>query len=123
MNDGESVTADDQPAPEIGERGDADDSGGVVDAAASPAERGTLDRRTDGYTLIVGSSVDRRAADQQIARFSELDMPFGVLGYTEDDVTRYRLAVGRFNSAAEADSVRQSMSNVLPAGTWVWHIR
>ena len=95
-----------------------------VPAAETPvADTGTLDRNSDGYTLIVASSLDEQSANRRIQPFAELGMPYGVLAYAQDDTTRFRLAVGQFSSAAAADSVRQAMADQLPAGTWVWRIR
>lgn len=95
----------------------------ATDATADPLPDYALDRSVDGYTLIVGSSPDRGAATGQLSRFTELDLPFGVLDYSEDGSSMYRLAVGLYDSAEQADSARQAMSGVLPSGTWVWRIR
>lgn len=97
----------------------------AADDAVDDAEtsENLLNRNVDGYTMIVGSSPDRTAADEQISRFTELDLPYGVLDYSEDGSPMYRLAVGLFDSAEQADSVRQAMADTLPSGTWVWRIR
>ncbi|NNF03279.1 MAG: SPOR domain-containing protein [Rhodothermales bacterium] len=92
-------------------------------APSDPEPAYALDRSVDGYTLIVGSSPDRAAADEQMSNYTELDLPFGVLDYSEEESSMYRLAIGLYDSAQQADSARQAMAGALPSGTWVWRIR
>jgi hypothetical protein len=76
-----------------------------------------------GYTLVVGSTLNEITARQALGQFSSLELPMGVLGYESDDATRYRIAVGHYETAALADSARAQRANELPAGTWVLAIR
>ncbi len=92
-----------------------------VPAAAPPGQ--DFDTSSPGYTLIVGSTVIEADALQGIQPYRELGLPAAVLAYVEDGSPRYRLAVGRYESAAVADQARQEMTGRLPAGTWVRRIR
>lgn|GEM_PF-5011217 len=78
-----------------------------------------LQRGMDGYTLIVTSSVSQEAARDLMGRFDHLSLPLGVLVYETDGDVLYRVGVGRWSTAALADSARQSLSSSLPDGTWV----
>jgi len=82
-----------------------------------------LVRGMGGYTLVVGSTLNEITARQALGQFSSLELPMGVLGYESDDATRYRIAVGHYETAALADSARAQRANELPAGTWVLAIR
>lgn len=110
-----------EPSADAGISADAEAD--AATAADDEAREAPLDRTVDGYTMIVGSSPDRTSADEQIRRFTELDLPYGVLDYSEDGSPMYRLAVGLFDSVEQADSARQAMADALPSGTWVWRIR
>ena len=83
----------------------------------------TVVRGMGGYTLIVGSTLNPVTAELERERFAPLGMPTGLLAYQGPDTTRYRIAVGHFNTAAEADSARVSESERLPEGTWVLSVR
>lgn len=78
-----------------------------------------LRRGMDGYTLIVTSSVSLAAARDLMKDFEALSLPLGVLVYESGGSVLYRVGVGRWSSAALADSARQSLSSSLPDGTWV----
>lgn len=82
-----------------------------------------FDTTAPGYTLIVGSTTSEDEALATMRRFDELGLPLAVLAYQEDGATRYRLAVGQYASAAEADQARQTLAERLPAGTWVRRIQ
>lgn len=87
------------------------------------ASQSELVRGMGGYTLVVGSTMNETTARQTLLEFSRLELPMGVLGYESNDVTRYRLAVGHYESAALADSARIQWATELPEGTWVLAIR
>jgi len=76
-----------------------------------------------GYTLITGSSLTQNNALTSIRAFRSLGLPSGVLSYQSEGVTRYRMAVGVYPTAASADSARQAMITDLPSGTWVLRIQ
>ena len=91
-------------------------------AVAAPSQQ-DFDTTAEGYTLIVGSTVIEADAVEGIQRYRQLGLPAAVLSYVEDGSVRYRLAVGRYESAAVADQARQEMADRLPDGTWVRRIR
>ena len=82
-----------------------------------------ITRDMDGYTLITGSSLTQENAQTSIEAFRSLGLPVGVLSYQSEGVTRYRMGVGVFPTAALADSARQAMNSDLPSGTWVLRIQ
>ncbi|MCH8246106.1 MAG: SPOR domain-containing protein [Bacteroidetes bacterium] len=80
-------------------------------------------RSAPGYTLIVGSVFTRASAEIEMRRFSNLSLPLAILDYGDGGVTRYRLAVGKFDTIEAAQLAMQSASGQLPNGTWVRRIR
>lgn len=80
-------------------------------------------RSAPGYTLIVGSVFTREAAESEMRWFSNLSLPLAILDYGDGGVTRYRLAVGKFDTIEAAQLAMQSASGQLPNGTWVRRIR
>lgn len=94
----------------------------VQPAVAVPSQQ-DFDTTADGYTLIVGSTVIETDAVEGIQRYRQLGLPAAVLSYVEDGSVRFRLAVGRYESAAIADQARQELADRLPDGTWVRRIR
>ena len=89
-------------------------------------ERGasrSLSRKSDGYTMIVGSTSSNEKAVQSIARFASFGLPYGVLRYDEDGHIRYRMALGLFQTVSEARKILHDLADRLPAGTWIRSIR
>lgn len=78
---------------------------------------------TPGYMLVVGSSLELQGAQQSLTQFANLGVPLGVIAYEEDGITRYRMGVGIYETAAIADEARIKLSEELPEGTWVKRIR
>ena len=62
-------------------------------------------------------------AESEMRRFSNLSLPLAILDYGDGGVTRYRLAVGEFDTIEAAQLAMQSASGQLPNGTWVRRIR
>ena len=92
-------------------------------AAASNPDAGTIAPGMGGYTLIVGSTLNANSAERVRSRFTGMGLPTGVLPVTADSTTRYRIAVGLFPTAAEADTLRVRRASELPEGTWVLSVR
>ncbi len=80
-------------------------------------------RSTEGYTLVVGSTMNPTLAAQALKEYASLGMRTGILTDESDEVVRYRMAVGVFSSGARADSARKATPDKLPQGTWVFRIR
>lgn len=89
----------------------------------SSTDAGSVTAGMGGYTLIVGSTLNATAAERVRTRFTGLGLPTGVLPVTADSTTRYRIAVGHFPTAAEADTLRIRRASELPEGTWVLSVR
>ena len=98
----------------------ADNSRGDVD---STIPRDEIVRGMGGYTLVVGSTLNEQTARNALSSFRSLGLPMGVLAYESEDPTRYRIAVGLYGSAVEADSARNRLASDLPEGTWVLSVR
>lgn len=120
-----------QPAANGDTSGETGDTSGGDSATQPPSETpppaasaSAIDPASDGYTLIVGSSLSRASANSAMARYANLGHPVAVLSYPDGDGnTRHRIAVGEFDSADDADSARRAMASRLPDGTWVRRIR
>ena len=82
-----------------------------------------LTRKSDGYTMIVGSTFSIEAAVQELSRYTEMGFITGVLTYDDEGVSRLRMAVGQFETIEEADSMRIALSDQLPEGTWIRRFR
>ncbi len=82
-----------------------------------------LERGIGGYTLVVGSTMNRTSAREALEQYENLGLPVGVLSYESDEVTRHRIAVGHYETAALADTARVAQAGELPEGTWVLAIR
>lgn len=116
---GDSVTGSEAERPESPVPGNT----APDDTPTTAEEIITVVRGMGGYTLIVGSTLNPVTAELERERFAPLGMPTGLLEYQGPDTTRYRIAVGHFDTAAEADSARVSESERLPEGTWVLSVR
>ncbi|NNE71183.1 MAG: hypothetical protein HKN29_12575 [Rhodothermales bacterium] len=139
--DGAIAETEQQAAPQEGEGAPvAEDPGNsetdpAAESGTPPAEAGAtppaanstptaINPNSSGYTLIVGSTLSRGAADRAAAQYAGLGHPVAVLSYPDGDGnTRHRIAVGEFDSADDADSARRAMDSRLPDGTWVRRIR
>ena len=117
---------------EIENDGAIDDPPEQVEAALDPPpaaasvdddSRNTFTRNTDGYTLMVGSHLTRAQAEGSIISYSSLGLPLGVLEYQTDEVTRYRMGVGIFQTIDSAVEALESLRDHLPAETWIYRIR
>lgn len=75
------------------------------------------------YALIVGSSPSRDGAERLAARFRDglAGVPVAVVAGTSGGVTRYRVAVGAFDSSDEAVRQKSQLSG-LPEDAWVYRI-
>lgn len=80
-------------------------------------------RQTSGYTLIVGRSSSLDDADNQIRRYSSLGLPLAIVEYEDNGITRFRLAVGRYDTIDDAQQDMQNLDSQLPGGTWIRRIR
>jgi hypothetical protein len=78
---------------------------------------------TKGYTIIVRSTLSASAAEMARQALSFLNLPMGVLIGEVNGVTRYRMGLGIYATALEADSVRLSLGSQLPNGSWATRIR
>jgi len=76
-----------------------------------------------GYTLVVSSTLNESTARAELNNYAALGWPMGVLAYETEDLTRYRIAVGHYSTAAEADAARNQFADNLPEGTWVLSVR
>lgn len=95
----------------------------VNDNESTPVHEDELVRGMGGYTLVVGSTMNETTARKALAQFERLGLPMGVLAYDSDDETRYRIAIGHYQTAALADTARTTRADELPEGTWVLAVR
>lgn len=92
----------------------------VTEAPPAPA---VIDRNAGGWTIIVGSEIDRAVAERLAASYRDLGVPVDVLVGTSGGVTRYRVAVGQYPDRTEARGAIASLGDRLPDGAWPLRVR
>jgi hypothetical protein len=85
--------------------------------------KGGIDPEAGGFTLVIGSETMVERLNEVAARYTALDAPIGVLRGQSDGLTRYRLALGQFESMSDADTFREEHVSQLPADAWILRIR
>ncbi len=84
--------------------------------------RGAIDLSRGGFTLIVSSKTTEREAAEVAATLSVADNPIDILEAQVDGSTRYRVAVGQFQTFARASRALNQNADVLPEGSWIGRI-
>lgn len=82
-----------------------------------------FERSASGYTLVVGAVSSLSDGESEMRRFSGLSLPLAILEYDANGITRFRLAVGQFETVEDAQLAMRGASGQLPEGTWVRRIR
>ena len=84
-------------------------------------------RMRGGYTLIVSSRLHRGRAEEDArrvrTRLGDTALPVSIQVATVRGVLRYRVAVGEAATVPEAVALRDRLSGVLPADTWITRLR
>jgi len=97
------------------------DSEASEPSAAAPSEGG-LDLSAGGWTVVVASRSDQRAATDLVStyreRFADREVPVDLIEGTVDGETRYRVGVGQFPSQIEAETFLDANDASLPEGAW-----
>lgn len=79
-----------------------------------------------GWTIVVGSYVERSEATPTmrsfIQQFESQGYPVDILTGTSNGTTRYRVAIGQFNSRDQALAVIERAGAQLPDGAWTMRI-
>lgn len=108
--DAEVPDAADEPAEP-----DAADSEEPNDEATDPTE--------DRFAIVVTSRTSQAAAEAELDayadQFADTELPVALISETDNDQTRYRVAIGDYASAEVADDARADMSDMLPDGAWI----
>lgn len=97
---------------------DAPSSDAPATEAAAP-QLGGVDPSAGGYTLIVGSGLERPTTEGTARTYLGLGYPVSVLEETVERRQRYRIAVGQFESTAAARQALSRLAGRLPQGSWV----
>ncbi|PSQ74038.1 MAG: hypothetical protein BRD39_02730 [Bacteroidetes bacterium QH_9_64_21] len=106
----EDASGDDQPERHAGIP-PGDDSG---DAA---------DMQTGTWTIVVASLSSRPNAEATAAKYEDRFNSAEVMPATVDNRTRYRVAVGRYDSEAAAERALDANRSTMPSGAWIHELR
>lgn len=124
---GGTATSDD-PAADPGETPAGADAGEDAETAPSEAEVEStplrspdgIDTAAGGYTIVVFSETTQSSASEVVQRYREQGFRSDVVSSEEGGVTRYRVAVGQFETLEEAvDARNQLAGRELPQDAWV----
>jgi hypothetical protein len=93
-------------------------------AAASPA----IDVTAGGWTIIVGAYPSRAEADSMLdvfqSRLTDVQAPIDTLTATaEASRFRFRVAVGQYETQADANAARRSLGDQLPGDAWILRLQ
>ncbi|PSQ61076.1 MAG: hypothetical protein BRD27_03630 [Bacteroidetes bacterium QH_10_64_19] len=106
----DDASGDDQPERHAGIP-PGDDSG---DAA---------DMQTSAWTIVVASLSSRPNAEATAAKYEDRFNSAEVMPATVDNRTRYRVAVGRYDSEAAAERALDANRSTMPSGAWIHELR
>ena len=85
-----------------------------------------IDQSRGGWTIVVASETQRNEAEQIADRFtldfSDRRFPTGVLTTNAYNVTRYRVAIGQFDTRRDAANVLNSFNADFPDDAWLLEI-
>lgn len=117
---GASSTATDTPA-------DVPSSDDKPGSDPSPSAASRINPALGGWTLIVASRTEQGPAEDFEAtcreRFSGTGLPVDVLVSQTDGTTRYRVAVGQFDSRSAAQAAIEKHQSRLTEGVWLLHLQ
>ena len=93
-------------------------------AAPPPSEdplRSTagIDQAEGGFSWVVASEFSRAPAERRVAEFREQGFRADVIAQETGGRTRYRVALGQFDSLDEANRYRSDLPSGVPDDTWV----
>ncbi len=88
-------------------------------AKALPKELTTIDLSKGGYTIIVASQPTREAAAMIVEEFGKLGLAATVMEKQVGKAIRYRVRVGQFETAAEANVAKKKYKNVIPSDAFL----
>jgi cell division protein FtsN len=68
---------------------------------------------------VVGSELSREPAERRVAEFRAQGLRAGVIAEEAAGRTRYRVALGQFESIEQAERFRSDLPAGVPADTWL----
>lgn len=84
-----------------------------------PTELTTIDLSKGGYTIIVASQPTRENAVAIVEEFGKLGLAATVMEKQVGKAIRYRVRVGRFATAAEANAAKKKYKSVIPSDAFL----
>jgi nucleoid DNA-binding protein len=84
-----------------------------------PKELTTIDLSKGGYTIIVASQPTREAALLIVEEFGKLGLAATVMEKQVGKAIRYRVRVGQFETAAEANVAKKKYKSVIPSDAFL----
>ncbi len=83
---------------------------------------GTWHEAAGGWTLVVSSKQEARAAEAEAARYRARGYRTGTFPAEVSGQRRYRVGVGQFETPEAARAARAALGAALPGGTWPLHL-
>jgi hypothetical protein len=88
--------------------------------SADPLRGGDgIDRADGGFSWVVGSELSREPAERRVAAFRAQGLRAGVIAEEAAGRTRFRVALGQFESIEQAERFRSDLPAGVPADTWL----
>ncbi len=84
-----------------------------------PKELTTIDLSKGGYTIIVASQPTREAALLIVEEFGKLGLAATVMEKQVGKAIRYRVRIGQFETAAEANVAKKKYKSVIPSDAFL----
>jgi len=84
-----------------------------------PKELTTIDLSKGGHTIIVASQPTREAAAMIVEEFGKLGLAATVMEKKVGKAIRYRVRVGQFETAAEANVAKKKYKNIIPSDAFL----
>jgi hypothetical protein len=94
--------------------------------AGVPPGEGSASRANAGtgpWTVIVASFRSRTSAEKTAAEYEDQFAHAEIVPTTTDNSTRYRVAVGRYDSEASAERAREQNASMMPPDAWLHELR
>lgn len=110
------TTATETPAPDTEPPAEPTEPVASADPLRSQA---AIDPAAGGFSWVVGSELSREPAERRVAEFREQGLRAGVIAEEAAGRTRYRVALGQFESIEQAESFRSDLPAGVPADTWL----
>jgi nucleoid DNA-binding protein len=78
-----------------------------------------IDPTAGGFAWVVGSELSREPAERRVAEFRAQGLRAGVIAEEAAGRTRYRVAIGQFESIEQAERFRPDLPAGVPTDTWL----